>query len=197
MMFFDHSSYAAIPNLGLTCKCRNKTRVYVAMSEALNRRAVSGTASDRELRPYVFKVGSTRNTCRDRWSSMTEDRKPATVDGEVIYAEPRYAGVDDWKVLACWVVSREKYDDCDFKPWLEKSRFREDARAIGRYTTAEAPGVARNKGFVDLVVMSEAYARSLCATRHNDPLNDVLLATVARAVVLLAREFALSDGGFG
>lgn len=167
------------------------------MSEALNRRAVSGTASDRELRPYVFKVGSTRNTCRDRWSSMTEDRKPAIVDGEVIYGEPRYAGVDDWKVLACWVVSQEKYDDRNFKPWLERSRFREDAWTIGRYTTAESPGVARNKGFADLVVMSEARARSLYATRHNDPLNDVLLATVAGAVVLLAQEFALSDCELG
>lgn len=159
------------------------------MSEGLNRRAVLGTASDKQLKPYVFKVGATKNHCHDRWRSLTENRKPVEVDGHQVFQEPRYAGEGDWKFLKCWKVGPYPYDNLDFKPWLEQSRLRDDVSSIPRFGSPETPGMPPGKSFVDLFVMSEAYARSLCRAPFNDPLNEEILAVVAGAIVLLVEEY--------
>ena len=45
--------YSELPAIWRACPCPKATRVYVAMSEGLNRRDVLGTASDKQLKPYV------------------------------------------------------------------------------------------------------------------------------------------------
>jgi len=161
------------------------------MSKALNARALAGITSDSKLRPYVFKVGTTKHNCAERRRGLIQDRKPVQVDGRTIFEEPRYAGVGDWKVLDCWNVAKDRHDDNGFKPWLLKQNsLRDHVRHLSLYRTAEFEGVAKNRGFVDLFVMSEAYARSMCPSLVNDPLHPELLASVARAVVLLVGDYA-------
>lgn len=188
-MPIPRARYSELPAIWRACPCPKATRVYVAMSEGLNRRAVLGTASDKELKPYVFKVGATKNHCRDRWKSLNENRKPFEVDGRQVYQEPRYAGEEDWKLLKCWEVGTYPYDDLDFKTWLEQSPLRDDVKSIPRFSSPETPGMSPTRGFIDLFVMSEAYARSLCRTPVNDPLNEHILAVAANAIVLLVQEY--------
>lgn len=191
-MLIPRARYSELPAIWRACPCPKAARVYVAMSEGLNRRAVLGTASDKKLKPYVFKVGATKNHCHDRWRSLKQNRKPVEIDGRQVYQEPRYAGEEDWKFLKCWEVGTYPYDDLDFKPWLEQSSFRDDVKPIQRFSSPETPGMPSDKFFIDLFVMSEAYARSLCSTPVNDPLNEHILAVAANAIVLLVQEYVCS-----
>jgi hypothetical protein len=162
------------------------------MSRALNARALSGAALGFGIAPYAFKVGTTIHNCAERRKGLVTDRKPVETDGVTIFREPRYAGVDDWKVLDCWDVAKDRYDDREFKPWLEDSGLGGHVRHVPVYRTAGSQGVSKTRGFIDLFVMSEAYARSLHPALVNDPLHDRLLASVARAIVLLVGDYAAS-----
>jgi hypothetical protein len=160
------------------------------MSRDLNVRALSGTPSDPDFKLYVFKVGKTANNCADRWKGLVQDRKPIGAVGHVVFEEPRYAGVGDWKILKCWDVPEDRHDDRRFKPWLAQSGLRDHVRHLVKYRTAESDGISPEKGFIDLFVMSESYARSTLPALVNDPLHEELLASVARAVVLLVDGYA-------
>lgn len=185
-----------IPKTRCIRECEHRFRVYTALSKNINFRALSGTASDSKIKPYVFKVGTTVHNCAQRRKSLVEDRKPTETSEGIVFCEPRYAGVDDWKILKCWEVPQNRYDDTKFKPWLKLSSIRDHVYNLNRYKTAESDGVSATRGFVDLYVMSETFARSMCPTLVNDPLNAELLASVSRAIVFLVSEYAAFLNGF-
>ena len=176
--------------MGAVCtlrRCGKRRRVYAAVSKHLNERA-SDPCRRWGLRPYVFKVGSTK-ICVDRWSSLREDRKPYFKDGIEYFDEPSYAGVADWKILSCWQVDAARHDDEEFKPWLTRTFPSGEVAHVKVYRPIGLPGIEPGTCFKDLFIMSEDHVRSMCPGMPNDPTNEQLLAVAAEAVVALIEAY--------
>lgn len=190
------TKYSDIKDIGQSCSCTKSKRVYVSISKKLNEQAVDGIFSESgaktSLVPYVFKVGFTKNNCKDRWKSIRENRKEKIIQGKIIYEKPCYAGVDDWKFLKCWPVSEKDYDDSTFKPWLKNSRFKDDVHNI--VYAPNSPHMISGRSFVDIFTISEAAANSLSQfdknVFSNYPLNEQILATVSQAIIIIVQEYA-------
>lgn len=188
--------YSDIKDIGQNCACIKSKRVYVAISKNLNEQAVDEVYSESSLKtslvPYVFKVGFTKNNCKDRWKSIRENRKEKIIQGKTVYEKPCYAGVDDWKFLKCWSVSEKDYDDSTFKPWLKKSRFKDDVHNI--VYAPNSPHMISGRSFVDIFTISEAAANSLSQfdknVFSNYPLNEQILAAVSKAIIVIVQEYA-------
>lgn len=155
------------------------------MSRELNRLVVEGDPCGRGLVPYVFKVGTTRNNCRDRWRSLTQFRKGRFVAGCEVFDEPAYAGVVDWKFLRCWDTLVSRHDDRVFKPWLRRAPVGDGVSLVEAYTMNAVAGVAPGTTNVDLYMMSEEFARSPCTSSGEGSLHRQMLRVAADAMVLL------------
>lgn len=174
---------------GVCCRCMAGRRFYVANSEELNRRAFDGRAGS--VGPFLFKVGSTK-ICRDRIASLNENRKPETIGGSPLYKEPAYAGATDWRILRCWDVEVDRYDDNVFKTWVGENYDPCEVRTIGRRMFSGIAGLSPTKGFDDLCFMSEHFVRSGTWVGANHPLHDEMLRAASDAIVEVAASFASS-----
>lgn len=185
----DYSSLPSHPSATCRSKCKRSNRVYAALSLDLNRRAFEQCRPDALFKPYIFKVGSTRHRCHDRWRSLCESRKPRQSTGGVIFEEPSYAGVGDWKILKCWTVDAERYDDRGFKPWLRRSAYADMVKSVGAYEPNGITGIAKGPRFLDLFSVSESYVRDTASRQLNDSLNEEIIAALVDTIKIVMSSY--------
>jgi hypothetical protein len=187
----DHAysgGYSLLPSLpGGGCGCSKGERFYVALSWDLNARAFEHGAGG--LKPYVFKIGSTK-MCSDRVKSLNEFRKQVGSKASPWFREPAYAGCTDWKILKCWDVTMDRYDDREFKPWLATVYDPKDVCVAGSRSFAGVAGLNPDREFEDLCIMSEDFVRARSKVRANHPLHEEMLSAVADVLIFLGGEFA-------
>ena len=125
--------------------CGPALKVYVAVSDGLNALAATGRKPD--LVPFVFKCGTAVGAACRRRSGELACASPHRYHPPPDDGRPRYALMNDWRVLCCWPAPSEQYEKKVFFPalagipgmrWVNPGyRFRTNAKRSGWHTAME------------------------------------------------------------